>query len=188
MVTVNGYAISPLKIGNAGDTRNVADGGTLQAPVNNPNYSSLTKATRTFYRYFRNQTGVSSATPTLQLYGDATIVAKSGAFYTGTPGANKLINVEIKVPSDPAFTGLDDTSTAWGDAVKPYSAGVQPTTDGVGVYGGGGSGLDQTVDANGNSFQLQLQQKQIRNNQYVIVKITAHKDWTGYLSRINISY
>ena len=188
MVTVNGYAISPLKIGNAGDTRNVANGGSLQAPVNNPNYSSLTKATRTFYRYFRNQTGVSSATPTLQLYGDATIVAKSGAFYTGTPGANKLINVEIKVPSDPAFTGLDDTSTAWGDAVKPYSAGVQPTTDGVGVYGGGGSGLDQTVDANGNSFQLQLQQKQIRNNQYVIVKITAHKDWTGYLSRINISY
>ena len=83
---------------------------------------------------------------------------------------------------------MDDTSTAWGDAVKPYSAGVQPTADGVGVYGGGGSGLDQTVDANGNSFQLQLQQKQIRNNQYVIVKITAHKDWTGYLSRINISY
>ncbi len=188
MVTVNGYAISPLKIGNAGDTRNVANGGTLQAPVNNPNYSSLTKATRTFYRYFRNQTGVSSATPTLQLYGDATIVAKSGAFYTGTPGANKFINVEIKIPSDPSFTGLDDTSTAWGDAVKPYSAGVQPSTDGVGVYGGGGSGLDQTVDANGNSFQLQLQQRQIRNNQYVIVKITAHKDWTGYLSRINISY
>tara|TARA_R100000900_G_scaffold31164_2_gene25236 strand:+ start:8165 stop:13150 length:4986 start_codon:yes stop_codon:yes gene_type:complete len=188
MVTVNGYAISPLKIGNAGDTRNVANGGILQAPANNPNYSSLTKATRTFYRYFRNQTGVSSATPTLQLYGDATIVAKSGAFYTGTLGANKLINVEIKVPFDPSFTGGDDTSTAWSDAVKPYSAGVQPNTDGVGVYGGGGSGLDQTVDANGNSFQLQLQQKQIRNNQYVIVKITAHKDWTGYLSRINISY
>jgi len=188
MVTVNGFAISPLKIGNAGDTRNTADGGTLQAPAGNPNYSTLTKDLRTFYRYFRNETGVSSATPTLQLFGDATIVAKSGAFYTGTLGANKFINVEIKVPSDPSFTGLDDTSTAWSDAVKPYSAGVQPTTDGVGVYGGGGSGLDQTVDTNGNSFQLQLQQKQIRNNQYVIIKITAHKNWTGYLSRINISY
>ena len=188
MVTVNGFAISPLKIGNVGDTRNTADGGVLQAPAGNPNYSSLTKDLRTFYRYFRNQTGVSSATPTLQLFGDATIVSKSGAFYTGTLGANKFINVEVKVPFDPSFTGLDDTSTAWGDAVKPYSAGVQPITDGVGVYGGGGSGLDQTVDGNGNSFQLQLQQKQIRNNQYVIIKITAHKDWTGYLSRINISY
>ena len=33
LVTVNGYAISPLKIGNAGDTRNVAESGALQAPV-----------------------------------------------------------------------------------------------------------------------------------------------------------
>lgn len=188
VVTVNGFAISPLQIGNDGDTRNVADGGSLQAPASNPNYSTLTNNLRTFYRYFKNETGVSSATPTLKLYGDATIVAKSGAFYTGTLGANKYINVEVKVPFDPAFTGLDDTSTAWGDAVRPYSAGTQPDTDGVGVYGGGGSGLDQTVDSNGNTFQLQLQQKQIRNNQYIVVKITAHEDWTGYLSRINITY
>lgn len=188
MVTSNGFAISPFQIGNDGDTRNVADGGELQAPDDNPNYSSLDKDIRTFYRYFKNSTGGSSATPTLTLRGDATIVSKSGAFYTGTLGANKFINVEVKVPFDPSFTGLDDTSTAWGDAVKPYSAGTQPDTDGVGVYGGGGSGLDQTVDADGTAFQLQLQQKQIRNNQFVIVKISAHKNWTGYLSRITIAY
>ena len=50
MVSVNGYALSPLKIGNLGDTRNVADGGSLQAPTGNPNYSTLTNSTRTFYR------------------------------------------------------------------------------------------------------------------------------------------
>ena len=44
MVTVNGYAISPLKIGDDGDTRASSDGGSLQAPPNNPNYSSLTAA------------------------------------------------------------------------------------------------------------------------------------------------
>ena len=96
--------------------------------------------------------------------------------------------MELKVPFDPNFTGLDDTSTAWGDAVRPYSAGTQPTTDGVGIYGGGGVGLDQTVDSSGASFQLQLQQSQIRDDQYVVMKISCHKDWTGYLSRITISY
>lgn len=188
MVTIKGYLISPLKIGASGDTRNTAQGGTLQAPNGNPNYSSLTNATRTYYRYFRNESGVAAATPTITLYGDANIVAKSGAFYTGALGANKNINVEIKVPYDPSFTGLDDASTAWGDCVKPYSAGVQPTSDGVGVYGGGGSGLNQTVGGSGRAIGLQLQQSMIRDDQYIVVKITAHKDWTGYLSRIDIAY
>ena len=190
LVTVKGYVMSPLKIGNAGDTRNTTQGGTLQAPNGNPNYSTsgLTNDVRTIYRYFRNQTGVSSVTPTITLYGDANIVAKSGAFYTGTLGANKNINVELKVPSDPAFTGLDDTSTAWGDCIKPYSAGTQPTSDGVGIYNGGGSGLNQTVGSGGRAVSLQLQQSQIRNGQYIVVKISAHKDWTGHLSRIDITY
>ena len=188
MVTVNGYAISPTKIGNSGDTRNAADGGSLQAPSSNPNYSSLTNNVRTFYRYFRNQSGLAKATFSIKLYGDANLVAKSGAFYTGALGANKNINVEIKVPFDPSFTGLDDTSTAWGDCIKPYSNGVQPTSDGVGIYNGGGSGLDQTADGSGASIPLQLQQRQVRNNQYFVVKISAHKDWTGYLSRVEIIY
>ena len=188
VVTINGYAISPLKIGNLGDTRNSGQGGSLQAPTGNPNYSSLTNATRSFYRYFQNTTGQAKPTFTVTLYGDASIISKSGAFYTGYLGANKNINVELKVPYDNNFTGDDDTSTAWGDVVKPYSAGVQPTTDGVGIYSGGGSGLDQTVDGSGAAVGIQLQEKQIRNNQYYVVKVTAHKNWTGHLSRILITY
>ena len=188
LVTANGYLISPLQIGNAGDTRNAADGGSLQAPAGSPNYSTLTNSTRTYYRYFRNTTGVAKATFTITLYGDANLCAKSGAFYTGTPGANKNINVELKVPFDPAFTGGDDTSTAWGDCIKPYSAGTQPDTDGVGIFNGGGSDLTTTVPGSGRAVAIQLQQKQVRNNQYFVVKITAHEDWTGYLSRIGITY
>jgi hypothetical protein len=188
MVTVNGYAISPLQIGNSGDTRNVADGGTLQAPSSNPNYSTLTENVRTYYRYFRNNSGLAKATFTLTLYGDANLISKSGAFYTGTLGANKNIQVELKVPFDPAFTGLDDTSTAWGDCIKPYSVGTQPDTDGVGIFNGGGSDLNQTVGGSGRDIALQLQGKQVRSNQYFVVKISAHKDWTGYLSRIAITY
>ena len=44
MVSANGYLISPFQIGNDGDTRNTADGGSLQAPASNPNYSTLTNA------------------------------------------------------------------------------------------------------------------------------------------------
>ena len=189
-VTVNGYMISPLQIGNDGDTRNAADGGSLQAPPSNPNYSSggLTESTRTFYRYFQNNSGLAKATFTVTLYGDANLISKSGAFYTGTLGANNNIQVELKVPFDPAFTGLDDTSTAWGDCIKPYSAGTQPDVDGVGIFNGGGSDLDQTVGSGGRAIAIQLQGKQIRSNQYFVVKISAHKDWTGYLSRIQITY
>ena len=131
---------------------------------------------------------MAKATFTLTLYGDANLISKSGAFYTGTLGANKNIQVELKVPFDPAFTGLDDTSTAWGDCIKPYSAGTQPDTDGVGIFNGGGSDLNQTVGGSGRDIALQLQGKQVRSNQYFVVKISAHKDWTGYLSRIAITY
>jgi hypothetical protein len=188
MVTVNGYAISPLKIGNVGDTRNVADSGDLQAPSGNPDYSTLSDDVRTYYRYFQNNSGLAKATFTVTLYGDANLISKSGAFYTGTLGANKNIQVELKVPFDPAFTGLDDTSTAWADCVKPYGVGTQPDTNGVGIFNGGGSDLNQTVGGGGRAIALQLQGKQVRSNQYFVVKISAHKDWTGYLSRIAITY
>jgi hypothetical protein len=188
MVTANGYLISPLQIGTDGDTRNAADGGQLQAPAGSPNYSTLSNNIRTYYRYFRNTSGLAKATFTLTLYGDANLISKSGAFYTGTLGANKNIQVELKVPTDPAFSGADDTSTAFGDCIKPYSAGVQPTTDGVGILNFGGSDLTQTVPGSGREIPIQLQARQVRNNQYFIVKITAHKDWTGYLSRIRVVY
>jgi hypothetical protein len=189
MVTANGYAISPLKIGNAGDTRNSSDGGLLQAPAGNPNYSTggLSEDVRTYYRYFQNTTGQAKPTFTVTLYGEGTIASKSGAFYTGSLGANRYLNVELKVPFDDNFTGDDDTSTAWGDCVKPYSAGVQPSTDGVGIYSGGGAGLDQELNG-GAAIGIQLQEKQIRNNQYFVVKVSTHKNWTGYLSRILITY
>jgi len=188
MVTSNGFAISPLQIGNDGDTRNITDGGLLQAPAGSPNYSILSNDTRTIYRYFRNNSGGSSITPTITLYGDANLISKSGAFYTGTLGENKNITVELKASLDPNFTGDDDLSTAWADCVKPFSTGVQPTSDGVGIFNGGGSDLNQTVSTGGRAISLQLQQSQIRNNQYFVVKISADKNWTGYLSRIQITY
>ena len=197
MVSVNGYAISPLQIGKAGDTRNNTEGSTgLQAPAGNPNYSSagLTNSTRTFYRLFR-YTGVGTvASFTVTLYGDATLVAKSGT-YAGSLGANKNVFVELKVPFDPSFSGADDQSTIWADVAKIAEGGSPPggpqdslPADGAGIRAGDFSGEDQSIDSNGLSLSLTLGTRRIKQNQYYIVKISAHKDWTGYISRIQVAY
>ena len=189
MVTVNGFAISPFQIGKAGDTRNNAEGSTgLQAPAGNPNYSNLSNSTRTFYRLFR-YTGVSNIPSlTLTLYGDATLVAKSGT-YAGSLGSNKNIFVELKVPFDPNFSGADDQSTLWGDTAKIASGGDPPhVADGAGLRTGETTGEDQSVDSNGLALSLTLGSRRLKQNQYYIVKISAHKEWTGYISRIQVAY
>lgn len=186
MVTVNGFLISPLKIGNSGDTRNVADGGSLQAPAGNPNYSSITEVTRSFYRYFKNTSGLTVQNFNLYLTGNAEIVAKQGVVHFGSLGANNRINVELKVPFDPAFTGLDDRSTAWGDCAIPQG-GVDPTSDGDGIFNGGNGNLDQDA-SDGTNIAITLGTKEWKANQYIVLKISSHKDWTGYLTSVTASY
>ena len=186
MVSVNGFAISPPQIGVAGNTGH-AD---LQAPAGNPDYSraGLTNSTRTFYRLFR-YTGVSNIPSlTLTLYGDATLVAKSGT-YAGSLGANKNVFVELKVPFDPNFSGADDQSTLWGDTAKIASGGDPPhVADGAGLRTGETTGEDQSIDSNGLPLSLTLGSRRIKQNQYYVIKISADKDWTGYISRIQVAY
>ena len=188
MVTANGFAISPFQIGKAGDTRNNAEGTTgMQAPAGNPNYSTLSNNTRTFYRYFRYTSASTVASFTLTLHGDATLVGKTGT-YAAALGANKNVFVEVKIPYDPNYSGADDQSTGWADAARIFDAGNQPNNDGAGIRAGSFSGEDQTVDSDGLALSLTLGTRRIKQNQYVVVKVSAHKDWTGYLSRIQVAY
>jgi hypothetical protein len=187
MVTANGYAISPFQIGNDGDTRNTADGGSLQAPASSPNYSTLTNNTRTYYRHFKYTDASTVASFTLTLYGDATIVGKSGT-YAAALGANKNVFVELKVPYDPNYPGADDQSTDWADCAKIFEASAQPNVLGAGIRAGSFSGEDQSIDSNGLALSLTLGTRRIKQNQYIVVKVSAHKDWTGYLSRIQVAY
>ena len=188
MVTANGFAISPFQIGKAGDTRNNAEGTTgMQAPAGNPNYSTLSNNTRTFYRYFRYTSASTVASFTLTLHGDATLVGKTGT-YAAALGANKNVFVEVKIPYDPNYSGADDQSTGWADAARIFDAGNQPNNDGAGIRAGSFSGEDQTVDSDGLALSLTLGTRRIKQNQYVVVKVSVHKDWTGYLSRIQVAY
>ena len=179
MVVVNGFAISPLKIGNVGDTRNNSEGSTgLQAPAGNPNYATaeLSESVRTYYRYFRN-TGVTEVQNfSIYVEGDATIVAKQGSVHYGVLGANDRINIEMKVPG----------STAWGDVAIPQG-GVDPDTDGYGIFNGGNGNLDQDA-SDGSNIAITLGTLSWPSNDYIVLKVSAHKDWTGYLTEITASY
>ena len=177
MVTANGYAISPLQIGVAGNTGH----SNLQAPSGNPDYSTLDLSERTYYRYFKNNSGILQASGlTITLKGDATLVAADA-----TLGANKNVKVEIKVPYDPSYTGGNDRSTGWCDVGSPMDDQLDPKVDGFGIYAGT---LDSTIDSAGATNTLNFYSSGIYANQYFVVKITAHKDWTGYISEIGMVY
>jgi len=190
LASVAGYVLSPLMIGNDGDTRNTAQGGSLQAPAGNPNYSSLTENTRTYYRLFRYTGASTVASFTLTLYGDATLrsIAPTNDPYYAALGANKNCNVELKVAYDPNFSGADDQSTGWTDVAKIFDSGNQPNNDGAGIRSGASSGEDVSIDTNGLALTLTLGTRRIKQNQYFAVKISAHKNWTGYISRIQVAY
>ena len=113
----------------------------------------------------------------MTLYGDATIVGKSGANYAAL-GANKRINVEIKIPGKTGFLDLG----------KP-SAGSGNISDGDGCLSGD---LRGTITTGGTSnictFNGQTVDGTVSGAEYIVLVISAHKDWTGYLSRIDIAW
>ena len=182
LLQYNDKLISPTVGGLGGDFRGVVNGGALQAPPGNPNYSSLATSTREYYRYFRsNQVGDVSLS-TVTLYGDANLVAKGGAFNVGTPGSNKNIHCEVKIPGD----------TGWLDIARPASVSEDVTQD-VGGFNGGGADVNQTIDSDGTSYGINFRTATLNgtsggNADYLVVRVTAHEDWTGHLTRINFTY
>jgi hypothetical protein len=173
MVTINNYLISPKQIGNDGDTRGAGDGGSLQAPYNNPDYSSLTNNTRTYYRYFKNNTVNDRSSITVTLYGTGSLVYKSTSL-----GDNNNFYLEVKLPSQ----------TSWLDAGKELDDGDD--IDGAGSQVGGG--IVTNIVPGGSSFSVNYkgnsQLGSLNGSQAVVFKISAHENWTGYLSRISVAY
>ena len=114
---------------------------------------------------------------TVTIKGDAEIVGKTGA-NADTLGANKNIFVEVNIPGKTAFLDLG----------KP-SAGSGNTSDGDGCLSGD---LDATVDGGGatNSctFNGLTADGTVSGQEYIVIKISANKNWTGYVSQITVSW
>ena len=173
LMLYDGYLISPLDGGKSGDFRNVAEGGVLDSPSGNVNYSSLGVANREYYRGFLNNTSNDLARITIVLYGDATIVGKSTSL-----SANKNVYVELNIPGK---TGFLDLGTA--------SLGAGNTSDGDGCLFGD---PDATIDAGGATnvctFNGATVDGTASGAEYFVIKLSAHKDWTGYISQVSVTW
>ena len=179
LMVFDGLLISPKKGGNSGDFRNHTEGGVFEGPNSNVNYSSLTHSTREYYRGFLNNTTNDRPSVQITLYGDATLVGITGD-NAAALGSNKNIFVEVRIPGG--------SKTGWLDLGKP-SEGAGNTSDGDGCLSGdlnasiGTGGTTNTCTFNGSSVN-----GTVSGAEYFAIKISAHENWTGYLTRIAVSW
>jgi hypothetical protein len=165
--------ISPIDGGNSGDFRNYSEGGLFDGPSSNANYSSLGTTTREFYRGFLNNTSNDLARVTIVLYGDATIVNKDASL-----GTNKNVYVEIKIPGKTGFLDLGEGT--------PGSGNV---SDGDGGrYGDGDASIDSDGTTNVGTFNGVTVDGTVSGAEYFLIKLSAHKNWTGYISQISVTW
>jgi hypothetical protein len=171
------YLISPKAAGSSGDFRNHAEGGGIESPAGNVNYSTLTNTTRDFFRGFLNNTTNDLARVTITLYGDAKIVGKTGP-NVDTLGSNKNIFVELKIPGKTEFLDLG----------KP-SAGAGNISSGDGcLFGDLNSNVDGSGETNVCTFNGQTVDGTTSGAEYFVIKISASQNWTGYLDRIQVAW
>ena len=169
--------ISPLDGGATGDFRNYSEGGVFDGPASNVNYSSLGQATREYYRGFLNNTSNDLARITVGLSGDANIVGKTGGNQASL-GTNKNIFIEVKVPGKTGFLDLG----------KP-SAGAGNILEGDGcLFGDLNNTVNRAGVTNVATFNGQTVDGTASGAEYFVIKISAHKDWTGYLDQITVTW
>ena len=174
------YLIPPKNGGNSGDFRNHDEGGGIESPAGNVNYSSgvLTHASRTYIRSFRNNTTDDRPSVQVTLYGDATLVGKTGP-NAASLGTNKNIFVEVAVPGKTAFLDLGKPSAGSGN----YSAG-----DGC-LSGDLNASIDTNGEVNTCTFNgATADGTSSSSGEYIVIKISASKNWTGYLDRVSVSW
>ena len=171
------YLLAPKDGGSSGDFRNHEEGGSIESPSGNVNYSSLTNPTRDYFRSFLNNTTNDRPSVQVTIYGDANIVGKTGP-NAASLGSNKNIFVEVAAPGKTGFL----------DLAKP-SAGSGNYNEGDGCLSGD---LDATVDGSGATntctFNGVTVDGTVSGAEYLVIRISASENWTGYLSQIGISW
>lgn len=170
--------IAPVKAGTSGDCRNVSNGGALQSPAGNVNYSlsELDIGTRTYIRYFKNSTGTTKTGFTITFRGSGS-VDDLGTSYTG--GAFKF---EYKIPHSDS-----NNSTAWQDGGKALSFSGNKNSDGNGGAQGSDSQFPLTISTGGTAINVSFNGGNWLNNQYMLIRIRASASWDGYLDRIEVT-
>ena len=89
------------------------------------------------------------------------------------------IKVSVKLPE----TG-DSQSTGYLNVAKAFETGQYADDDGS----LNGSLSSQITSGNTTSNSVTLGQKFVLNNEYIILRIEADENWTGYLSNIEVDW
>jgi len=143
--------------------------GITNGPVGNVNYSGLNSGTKTFYRYFQNDTGGSKTGFSIVINGSGTIVS------IGTALSTSNLKVYVKLPTTTA-----GQATGWMDLASAFASGQVADNDGCleGTF-------DSTLNAtNTATFGTQF----VADNEYVMIKIVVDASFTGYVSKITVSW
>ena len=171
--------MSPFNGGNAGNFRNkheASNASSFEGPDGNVDYSTLGESTREYFRYFENTSNDDLARFGITIRGDATIVNRSTS-----KGANKNCTVELKVPGKNEFV---DLAVAFS-----VGAGDTPGQEGDGCLSGT---LDANIDSGGAANEINFGTNSVLGQSSgpdaIVVRITANKDWTGYISQIDIRW
>jgi hypothetical protein len=147
--------------------------GNLHSPAGNPDYSTAT-GTKYYYRRFQNTTSSSQTGFTLTIGGNGSTLVDPD----GTLSATN-IKVSVKIPLT-----TSSQSTGYLNVAKDFETGQY--NDGDGSLNGT---LDATIASGNDSVNtITFGQKFVLANEYIILKIEADQNWTGYIDSIDINW
>jgi hypothetical protein len=177
----SGRLVKPAYTGNGVTNGNFS--AVTNGPGSNADYSSLTSTTteRTHYFKLQNTTTSDLSQFTLSIKGSGTAVLATTV--VGSMTGNNF-KIEFKCPE----------RTGWLDCVKPRSAGLNNDGDG-GLVGGsftqptaGGTTNQISVNVAGDACRgTAAGDKLITAGEYLVFRITAREDWSGYIDEIEIT-
>lgn len=146
--------------------------GNLHSPAGNPDYSTAT-GTKYYYRRFQNTTSNSQTGFTLTLGGNGSTLIDTGDLSATN------IKVFAKIPHSSS-----DQSTGYLNVAKAFETGQY--ADGAGSLNGV---LDATISSGNDAVNsVTFGQKFVLANEYIIIKIEADQNWTGYIDSIDINW
>jgi len=173
LIVYNGQLRYPSNAGlgtDPGDFRDKSEGGSLNAPIGNPDYSGVT-GERVYYRKIRNNTGSSQSNFTLNLQGSGSTIG------TGSSATGNELKIYVKMPAN---TANPVSQTGFLDIAIPFT--TLQYNDGDGALKGT---LDTNIDSS-NSNQLTLQTNSVQDDEWIIIKIVASSAWSGYVSNVSV--
>ena len=158
---------SPINTLNSGDFSDFSNG-----PSENPDYSGET-GQRTFYRWFKNETGATQYDLTLNIQGTGTTIV---------PAATSLnsgrIRVFVKFPNN------GSRETGWLDLATEFV--LDSYDDNAGAHTANGSlSFDNSLNA---LNYITLGTVGILDDEYIGIRIEADTSWTGYINQIDVTF